>query len=95
MSTADRIGIRELRQHASRWVQRVSEGHRVEIANRGHLVAMLVPITEDDDPLAAMERAGQLILATGSFSAADLPDPVPTPMTTEQWIDADRGPDRR
>ena len=39
-----RIGVRELRQHASRWLQRVSEGECYEITVRGAPVARLGPL---------------------------------------------------
>jgi prevent-host-death family protein len=39
----DRIGLRELRQNASRYVERVAGGESIEIAVRGRLVARLVP----------------------------------------------------
>lgn len=41
-----RIGLRELRQHASRYVDRAAAGEPVEITVRGRLVAMLVPAGE-------------------------------------------------
>lgn len=40
----DRVGIRELRQHASRVVERVEAGETIEVTNHGRLVARLVPI---------------------------------------------------
>ena len=40
----DRIGIRELRQNASRYLRRVAEGESLEVADRGRPVAMLVPV---------------------------------------------------
>jgi prevent-host-death family protein len=39
----ERIGLRELRQHASRYVDRAAGGEPIEITVRGRLVAMLVP----------------------------------------------------
>jgi prevent-host-death family protein len=39
----ERIGIRELRQHASRWVRRASAGESFEVTDRGRPVARLVP----------------------------------------------------
>lgn len=60
MAASERIGIRELRQHASRWVRRAEEGHRIEITNHGRLVAVLAPVTHEDDPLTAMERSGRV-----------------------------------
>lgn len=46
MCYMDRIGLRELRQHASRYVERVAGGESIEIAVRGRLVARLVPATD-------------------------------------------------
>lgn len=39
----ERIGVRELRQHASRYLERVKAGETVEVTERGRLVALLVP----------------------------------------------------
>ena len=43
MCYMERVGLRELRQHASRYVERVAAGESIEIAVRGRLVARLVP----------------------------------------------------
>ncbi|MDQ6909410.1 MAG: type II toxin-antitoxin system prevent-host-death family antitoxin [Actinomycetota bacterium] len=43
----DRIGVRELRQHASRYLQRVADGESLEVTDRGRPVARLVPVTSD------------------------------------------------
>lgn len=43
----ERIGVRELRQHASRYLERVAHGETVEVTDRGRLVALLVPVTGD------------------------------------------------
>jgi prevent-host-death family protein len=42
-----RIGVRELRQHASRYLALVARGERVEVTDRGRPVAMLVPLHGD------------------------------------------------
>ena len=44
MSHMERIGIRELRQNASRYVRRVAGGESFEISDRGRSVARMVPI---------------------------------------------------
>lgn len=69
-----RIGVRELRQHASRYLDRVKAGETVEVTERGRLVALLVP---PDPATSARERlvgAGRLIPGTRPFA---LPRPVP------------------
>jgi prevent-host-death family protein len=40
----ERIGVRELRQHASRYLARVAGGEILEVTDRGRPVAHLVPI---------------------------------------------------
>ncbi|MGH8980603.1 MAG: type II toxin-antitoxin system Phd/YefM family antitoxin [Acidimicrobiales bacterium] len=40
----EQIGVRELRQHASRYLALVREGQTVEVTDRGSLVALLVPV---------------------------------------------------
>jgi len=57
-----RIGVRELRQHASRYLALVARGERVEVTDRGRPVAMLVPVQgEPWEDLLASGRAIQPI----------------------------------
>lgn len=44
----EQIGVRELRQHASRYLARVAGGETLEVTDRGRPVAMLVPVRGDD-----------------------------------------------
>jgi prevent-host-death family protein len=57
---AKRIGIRELRQHASVYVDLAEKGYTVDITNRGRLVARLVPAEEAESPLERLIAAGVL-----------------------------------
>ncbi len=43
----DRIGVRELRQHASRYLARVAGGETIEVTDRGRPIALLVPVESD------------------------------------------------
>lgn len=43
MCYMERVGLRELRQHASRYIARVARGETVEVTQRGRLVARIVP----------------------------------------------------
>jgi prevent-host-death family protein len=59
-SAAERIGVRELRQHASMYVDLAEKGYTVDITNRGRLVARLVPVQEPESPLERLIAAGIL-----------------------------------
>lgn len=75
----ERIGIRELRQHASRYVALAKAGRRVPVTERGKLVAYLVPAEDQPDSiLDRLEAAGQLRRATGSWRDL-MPPPPPEP----------------
>lgn len=53
VSNTERIGLRELRQHASRYVDMVERGASIEVTRRGRTVARLIPagVTVDLDDL--------------------------------------------
>lgn len=44
----ERIGVRELRQHASQYLARVASGETLEVTDRGRPVALLVPVRGDE-----------------------------------------------
>lgn len=71
------IGIRELRQNASRYVAAAKAGQRVPVTEHGKLVAYLVPAEEPTSILDRLEAAGQLRRATARMS--DMPPPLPAP----------------
>lgn len=43
----ERIGVRELRQHASRYLARIAAGESLEVTDRGRPIARLVPVPDD------------------------------------------------
>ncbi|MBW3575848.1 MAG: type II toxin-antitoxin system prevent-host-death family antitoxin, partial [Actinobacteria bacterium] len=45
----ERVGVRELKQNASRVLDRVKAGETVEITEHGHPVALLTPLQAGDD----------------------------------------------
>jgi prevent-host-death family protein len=65
----DRIGVRELRQHASRYLARVVGGETIEVTDRGRPVALLVPVTAD--PWSEMIAARKVVLAVDEDDIAD------------------------
>ena len=77
MEQPDSIGIRELRQHASRYVAMAKAGKRVPVTERGKLVAYLVPAEEPGSILDRLEAAGQLRRGRGNLSNFLPPPPAP------------------
>lgn len=77
-SSMERIGVRELRQNASRYLKRVEAGETVEVTDRGRLVARLVPVTPAESAYDRLVAEGRLIPATGP-GWRTLPPPVPLP----------------
>jgi prevent-host-death family protein len=77
-AASTRIGIRELRQHASVYVDLAEKGYTVDITNRGRLVARLVPVHEAGSPLERLIAAGILEPAEEGGGAAGL-EPYPAP----------------
>ncbi|MGH8996899.1 MAG: type II toxin-antitoxin system Phd/YefM family antitoxin [Acidimicrobiales bacterium] len=83
-----RIGVRELRQHASRYLDKVKAGETVEVTERGELVAVLVPppphVAQRDQLIAD----GRLLPARSAFR---LPTRVPfesSPTASEVLTDS-------
>lgn len=70
MCYMERIGLRELRQNASRYIARVAQGESVEVTQRGRLVARIVPAGAD--PWEDLILRGEVIPA----SSGDLLDVV-------------------
>ncbi|HST66203.1 MAG TPA: type II toxin-antitoxin system prevent-host-death family antitoxin [Mycobacteriales bacterium] len=72
------IGVRELRQNASRYLRLVKAGQRVAVTERGELIAYLIPANEKPPSiLDQLEAAGQLRRGVGSL--LDVIDPVTLP----------------
>jgi prevent-host-death family protein len=71
------IGIRELRQHASVYVDLAERGYTVDITNRGRLVAQLVPVREPGSPLERLIAAGIIESAEEPGGVGDI-EPYPS-----------------
>ncbi len=61
----EKIGVRELRQHASRWLARVAAGESFEVTDRGQPVAWLVPTGRSTRE--RLMASGQLAPAAGDL----------------------------
>lgn len=65
----EQIGVRELRQHASRYLARVAAGETFEVTDRGRPVALLAPTHEDRWQQLVM--SGKVLIATGEGEVAE------------------------
>jgi prevent-host-death family protein len=83
MAEPESIGVRELRQHASRYVDMAERGQRVPVTKRGKLVAYLVPAEEPTSTFERLVAAGQVRRARGRGFRTVLdelgPPPLPEP----------------
>lgn len=70
----ERIGVRELRQQASRWLERVAGGESFQVTDRGRPVALLVPVPAEEG-IEALVAAGRA--KPGHGRLADLGPPLP------------------
>jgi prevent-host-death family protein len=61
----ERIGVRELRQHASHYLAKVKAGETVEVTERGQLVALLVPPGPARDARDRLIAEGRLLPSSG------------------------------
>ena len=79
------IGVRELRQNASSWLEKVRSGASFEITVRGRPVARLLPL-ERRRGIAALIEAGLARPARGRFSErlAELGPPPEGPPLSEE-----------
>jgi prevent-host-death family protein len=80
----ERIGVRELRQHASRYLDRVKAGETVEVTERGRLIAKLVPPDPAQDGRERLIESGRLIPSTGTLR---LPRRVKADRPTQAVLD--------
>ncbi|QDP97661.1 type II toxin-antitoxin system prevent-host-death family antitoxin [Microlunatus elymi] len=86
----ERIGVRELRQHATRYLALVKAGETVEVTDRGELVARLVPVTVAETVRDELIRAGQLAPAAQPRGRVRR-RPATSGMTTAEALDLERG----
>ncbi|WP_408640254.1 type II toxin-antitoxin system Phd/YefM family antitoxin [Saccharomonospora glauca] len=63
MAFVERIGIRELRQHVSRYLAKVRSGETVEVTDRGELAALIVPPQRSSAVRERLFATGRLIPA--------------------------------
>jgi antitoxin (DNA-binding transcriptional repressor) of toxin-antitoxin stability system len=78
MTKRTQVGVREIRQNLSVYLDRVKKGETFHVTEFGRVVALLAPLpAERLSPLERMVREGRAIAPTGSLK--DHPPPRPAP----------------
>jgi prevent-host-death family protein len=54
------VGIKDLKIHLGRYVNRAARGETITVTERGTPVAMLVPIPADRTAVEALKRSGRI-----------------------------------
>lgn len=76
--------MRELRQHASRYLARVAGGETLEVTDRGRSVARLTPMPDTSDPWEQMIADGRVTPPTKPGRLEDIePLDLPGPPLSE------------
>lgn len=88
----ERVGIRELRQNLSVYLEQVKEGVTFEVTDRGTPVAVLAPVGGRLSRIEMLEAQGRLQRATATLES--LPRPLPMdpdrPYAATEALMADR-----
>jgi prevent-host-death family protein len=85
-----RIGVRELRQNASRYLDRVKAGETVEVTERGLLIALLTPASPATTARERLIREGKIIPATRPWYLPEPVDPLPGRPTASEALEEQR-----
>lgn len=57
-TTRIEVGVRELKNQLSKYLDRVQEGEEVIVTDRGRPVARIIPLDQADDHLASLIASG-------------------------------------
>lgn len=87
----ERIGVRELRQNASRYLRQVKSGQTVEVTERGKLVALIVPPTSAATARERLISDGRLIAGAGPRYLPQRAVPPTGSVDTATALDEQRG----
>jgi prevent-host-death family protein len=86
------IGVRELRQQASKYLREVEEGETIEVTDRGRPVALLVPVPRASR-IEQLTVSGRLVPGAGDLLELGEPlrpiagSPLPSDVLAETRAD--------
>lgn len=70
----ERVGVRELRQNLSVYLERVKSGEVLEVTERNHPVAILAPLPGVSSPLERLIAAGRASAPVGDLTELGMPE---------------------
>ena len=85
-----RIGVRELGQHASRYLALVKRGETVQVTERGELVALLVPPHPSQTARDQLVADGRLVPTSERTGRFPTPTTAAHTRTNRELLDAER-----
>jgi prevent-host-death family protein len=90
VSKVESVGIRELRQHLSRYLRRVSGGEVFRVSERGRPVALLGPLPEEAGPMERLLAKGRIREARYDLLTLGPPPSQPVRVPISQALAAER-----
>jgi prevent-host-death family protein len=75
----EQVGVRELREHLSTYLDRARNGETIEVTDRGTPIAVLMPLPDERRALAELTASGVLRPAKKPWRARDWSPLPPTP----------------
>jgi len=86
----ERVGVRELRRHANRYLDLVTSEQTVDVTERGQVVALLVPPLPSGDARARLMADGPLLPSAGPLPTATASAAVETSAPVVDGLRHDR-----
>ncbi len=90
----EQIGVRELRQNASKYLVRVAAGETFEVTDRGRPVARLVPVEPDPWDDLVLRGLVTPAVSPGSLLSIVPAEPIPGQPTVSEALEELRRDER-
>jgi prevent-host-death family protein len=94
MCYMDAIGVRELRQNLSVYLDRVKGGETMRVTEHGRVVALLTPLPKPVDVLERLVAEGKATAPTASLRNIKLPKAEPPGLPSSEELIAEMREER-
>lgn len=86
-----RVGVRELRQNLSVYLERVKAGEVLEVTDRNHPVAVLAPLPGAASPLERLVVSGRAGAPVGDLTELGMPEETAVSTSLSDALELERG----